>query len=256
MSSRRTPTEQDQPTLSEADGVRYLHFNTEWVQGAMRIADPAALVLEYTAQMMAWLLFLAPPREAPIGILGLGAGSLARFCLKHTRSDLQIVEWNPSVTAACQTFFRLPPSPRMDIHHLDAQLWVSDPLNAGKCPVLMVDLYDAQARGPVRDSVAFYRACRRVLGEAGVLVVNLFGRHESFSRNIDNLSAAFDDRVIMLPEIDEGNMIVLAFSGPPLAVTPAQLLERAEQVEAEYGLPARRWARALLGHAVRGMLYL
>jgi spermidine synthase len=256
MSSRRTPTEQDQPTLSEADGVRYLHFNTEWVQGAMRIADPAALVLEYTAQMMAWLLFLAPPREAPIGMLGLGAGSLARFCLKRTRSDVEIVEWNPRVTAACQTFFRLPPSPRMNIHHTDAELWVADPLNAGRCPVLMVDLYDAQARGPVRDSVAFYRACRRVLGEAGVLVVNLFGRHESFSRNIDNLAAAFDDRVIMLPEIDEGNQIVLAFSGPPLAVTPEQLLGRAEQVEAEFGLPARRWARALLGHAVQGMLYL
>lgn len=256
MSSRRTPTEQDQPTLSEADGVRYLHFNTEWVQGAMRIADPAALVLEYTAQMMAWLLFLAPPREAPIGMLGLGAGSLARFCLKRTRSDIEIVEWNPRVTAVCQTFFRLPPSPRMNIHHTDAELWVADPLNAGKCPVLMVDLYDAQARGPVRDSVAFYRACRRVLGEAGVLVVNLFGRHESFSRNIDNLAAAFDDRVIMLPEIDQGNQIVLAFSGPPLAVTPEQLLGRAEQVEAEFGLPARRWARALLGHAVQGILYL
>jgi hypothetical protein len=89
-----------------------------------------------------------------------------------------------------------------------------------------------------------------------VLVVNLFGRHESFGRNIDNLAAAFDDRVILLPEIDEGNQIVLAFSGPSLAVTPAQLLARAEQVEAEYGLPARRWARALLRHAVDGMLYL
>ncbi len=256
MSSRRTPSEHDQPTLSEMDGIRYLHFNTEWVQGAMRIADPSAMVLNYTMQMMAWLLFLAPPREAPIGLLGLGAGSLARFCLKRTRSDLEIVEWNPRVTAACQTFFRLPPSPRMKIHHLDAGLWVADPLNVGKCPVLMVDLYDAQALGPVRDSVAFYRACRRVLGEVGVLVVNLFGRHESFGRNIDNLSAAFDDRVILLPEIDEGNQIVMAFSGPSLAVTPAQLLERAEQVEAEYGLPARRWARALLRHAVDGVLYL
>lgn len=256
MSSRRAPTEQDQPTLSEADGVRYLHFNTEWVQGAMRIADPGALVLEYTAQMMAWLLFLAPPVESSIGLLGLGAGSLARFCLKHTRSGLEVVEWNPRVTAACQTFFRLPPSPRMRIHHMDAGLWVADPLNAGKCPVLMADLYDAQARGPVRDSVAFYRGCRRVLGDAGVLAVNLFGRHESFSRNIDNLCAAFDDRVILLPEIDEGNQIVLAFSGPPLAVTPAQLLDRAEQIEAEYGLPARRWARALVGHAVQGVLHL
>jgi spermidine synthase len=250
------PANADQPTLSESDGVRYLHFDTKWIQGAMRIADPAELVLEYARQMMAWLLFLEPPREAPIGIFGLGAGSLARFCLKHTRSDICVVEWNPRVTAVCQTFFRLPPMARMAVHHDDAAVWAADPLNAGRCPVLMADLYDAQARGPVRGSLAFYRACRRVLGETGVLTVNLFGRHESFDLNIGNLCIAFDDRVILLPEIDAGNQIALAFTGPPLALTPEQLLERAARVEAAYGLPARRWARALLAHAVKGVLHL
>ncbi|MCR2251127.1 hypothetical protein NSX19_24085, partial [Salmonella enterica] len=60
MYKSKFPSELDQPTLSEVDGVRYLHFNTEWVQGAMRIKTPAELVLEYTSQMMAWLLFLEP----------------------------------------------------------------------------------------------------------------------------------------------------------------------------------------------------
>lgn len=78
----------------------------------------------------------------------------------------------------------------------------------------------------------------------------------SFGKNIDNLSKAFDDRVILLPEIDAGNQIVLAFSGPRLAVTPAELLGRAAIVEARYGLPARRWARALTAHAVDGVLHL
>ena len=119
----------------------------------------------------------------------------------------------------------------------------------------MVDLYDAAAEGPVRDSVKFYRDCRRVLGEVGVVAVNLFGRHESFGKNIDNLSKAFDDRVVLLPEVDAGNQIVLAFSGPRLAVTPADLLARAEVVESKYGLPARRWARALTRHAVDGVLH-
>ena len=123
------------------------------------------------------------------------------------------MEWNPAVTAAGHMFFRLPGQNRLQVEHADAGAWVADPLNAGRCPVLMVDLYDAQAQGPVRDSVKFYRDCRRVLGEVGVLAVNLFGRHESFGKNIDNLSKAFDDRVILLPEIDAGNQIVLAFSG-------------------------------------------
>ncbi|HYG41940.1 MAG TPA: spermidine synthase [Bordetella sp.] len=255
MPARPTPALSDQPTLSEADGIRYLHFGTEWIQGAMRIKAPAELVLEYTAQMMAWLLFLDPPKEESIGLLGLGAGSLARFCLKHTRSPVAAVEWNPQVTAVCQMFFRLPSVARLSVAHDDAAAWVADARHAGRCPVLMVDLYDASARGPVRDSVVFYRDCRRVLGEAGVLSVNLFGHHDSFGRNIENLRKAFDDRIVLLPEIDEGNQIVLAFSGPPLAITPAQLLARAEQVEGRYGLPARRWARALTRHAVAGILH-
>ena len=82
------------PTISEAAGVRYLHFGTEWVQGAMWVAQPVELVLEYTAQMLAWLLFLSPPREQALGLLGLGAGSLTRFCLKHTRSrSLNGIRW-------------------------------------------------------------------------------------------------------------------------------------------------------------------
>jgi len=255
MSARSRPAPADQPTLSESDGIRYLHFGTEWIQGAMRIKAPAELVLEYTAQMMAWLLFLSPPKDEAIGVLGLGAGSLTRFCLKHTRSPVQVVEWNPQVTAACQMFFRLPATPRLTVDHADAATWVSDRANAGRCPVLMVDLYDASARGPVRDSITFYRDCRRVLGEVGVLTVNLFGQHESFERNIENLRQAFDDRIVLLPEIDAGNQIVLAFSGPPLAITPAQLLERAEIVESHFGLPARRWARALTQHAVDGILH-
>ena len=122
MHKSNFPSELDQPTLSEVDGVRYLHFNTEWVQGAMRIKNPSELVLEYTGQMMAWLLFLEPPKEEAIGMLGLGAGSLARFCVKHTRSPLLAVEWNPRVTAACHMFFHLPGSNRLQVEHMDAGL--------------------------------------------------------------------------------------------------------------------------------------
>ena len=35
-------------TLSELEGVRYLHFGTEWVQGAMRIRKPDWIELEIT----------------------------------------------------------------------------------------------------------------------------------------------------------------------------------------------------------------
>ena len=37
-------------------------------------------------------------------------------------------------------FFRLPGQNRLQVEHADAGAWVADPLNAGRCPVLMVDL--------------------------------------------------------------------------------------------------------------------
>ena len=62
-------------TLSEQDGVRLLHFGTEWVQGAMRIRKPDWIELEYAQQMMAWMLFFAEPQC--FVLLGLGTGALS-----------------------------------------------------------------------------------------------------------------------------------------------------------------------------------
>lgn len=242
----------ESPTFSEEGGIRYLHFNSQWVQGAMLVRDPSKLVLEYTRQMMAWLLFLDAPAEPDaIGTLGLGAGSLVRYCLKNTTSRVHAVEWNPLVTAACHGAFRLPgESERLQITHADAGEWVKDIANRGTCPVLMVDLYDAAARGPVRDSVEFYQACRRVISghskQAGVMTVNLFGLHESFERNLNNLNEAFEGRIAVLPEMDAGNRVMLAFAGPEMVITPEMLLARADYVEDHYGLPARKWARSLV----------
>jgi spermidine synthase len=242
------------PTISEGSGVRYLHFGTEWVQGAMWISKPAELVLEYTAQMMAWLLFLEPPRQQSIGMLGLGAGSLARFCLKQTRSPLRVVEWNPLVTSACELYFKLPRPSRMLIEHLDAGAWVADVQHREHCAVLMVDLYDGEAAGPVRDSLEFYQHCHHVLGDVGVMTVNLFGAHASFEKNIRRLSQAFEGRLLCLPQIDAGNQVVLAFKGPPIVVSIEQLLARAEVVESQYGLPAQKWVRSMSGRTQNGML--
>ena len=50
--------------ISEEDGVRSLHFGSEWVQGAMRVRRPYALELAYTREMAAGLILrAAPPRR-------------------------------------------------------------------------------------------------------------------------------------------------------------------------------------------------
>ena len=231
--------------LSESDGIRYLHFGTPWIQGAMLLRDPDVLVLDYVQRMMAWLLF----RDASAGILqlGLGAGALTRFCRHRLDgTTVSVVEASRDVIDACRGFFGLPPNDsRLRVICDDAAAFVGRRANAGRHDVLQVDLYDAQARGPVCDSLDFYRACRAALREPGICVVNLFGRHRSHRGNLARLRKAFDGRVLELAANGAGNRIVLAFAGPPLEIGWGALRTRAAVLRRHLGLPARSWVDAL-----------
>ncbi|CAD6507775.1 Polyamine aminopropyltransferase [Paraburkholderia hiiakae] len=232
-------------TFSEESGVRYLHFGTEWVQGAMRLSKPLHIELEYAQQMMAWLLFLATPER--IVQLGLGAAALTKFAHRYLRpAKVEAIELNPAVVVAARTMFELPyDDARLSVRELDAWDFVQDRANYGTIGALQIDVYDATARGPVLDSVAFYRAVRACLTDAGVATINLFGDHPSFVRNMKRLNEAFDGRVIALPEVHEGNRVALAFSGPALEVTYEALEKRARLLESKLGLPAHQWVKAL-----------
>ena len=232
-----------QVTLSEEDGVRYLHFGTVWVQGAMRIGRPWRIELEYQQQMMAPLLFL--PEPARVLQLGLGAAALARFCWKHLpRAEISVVEISEEVAAAARRWFALPQDDaRLTVLVEDARNVVAHPRLRRSFDWLQVDLYDRAARGPVLDDEPFYTACRRLLRAPGLAVFNLFGRR--FEPSFARIAAAFDGRALVLPEADAGNRIVLAFNGPPLALPWPVLYERAREVERQFGLPARKWVSGL-----------
>lgn len=230
-------------TLSEQDGVRYLHFGTEWVQGAMRIRKPDWPELEYAQQMMAWMLFEPQPRH--IVQLGLGTAALTKFCYRQfPAARVTAIELNPSVIAICETMFKLPPNDeRLAVLEMDALDFVSDGGNAGAVDALQVDLYDATARGPVLDTPDFYRACADCLSEDGIMTVNLFGDHPSYTKNLKAMRFAFA-QLICLPEVHEGNVIAIAFKRKRELDFPA-LYERAAAIRQETRLPARSWVNGL-----------
>ena len=64
--ARRVPRDRRVTSIevSEAQGVRHLHFGSHLVQGAMRIARPLSLELEYTREMMLPLLLHPGDRVA------------------------------------------------------------------------------------------------------------------------------------------------------------------------------------------------
>ncbi|MCH7343970.1 fused MFS/spermidine synthase [Pelomonas sp. CA6] len=233
-------------TLSEFDGVRFLHLDSIWVQGAMRIRKPQQLELEYIQRMMAWMLW-RDTRTLGQGHavqLGLGAAALTRF--SHTRLKMKTtaVELNPSVISACRNWFHLPADDeRLTVLHEDAGAWVADAANWGEVDVLNVDLYDHEAAGPVLDDEEFYQHCRAVLADGGLMTVNLFGRSASFARSASRIARAFgSDQVWHLAPTREGNTVVVAARG--VTVPDREELERrAANIESRFDLPARKWLR-------------
>lgn len=230
-------------TLSEQFGVRYLHFGTEWVQGAMRISKPDWIELEYAQQMMAWMLFKDQPRH--IVQLGLGTGALTKFSYKWMReAQVTAVDLNPSVITICTTMFKLPANDeRLSVIEMDALEYVNDPANLGRIDALQVDLYDATARGPVLDTPEFYQSCAACLTPDGIMTVNLFGDHPSYAKNLSAMHFAFDT-VISLPEVHDGNVVAIAFNSTP-TLDVAALYERAAQITALTKLPAKSWVNGI-----------
>lgn len=233
-------------TLSEYDGVRFLHLDSIWVQGAMRIRKPDQIELEYVQRMCAWMLWRDPQTlgEGHAVQLGLGAAALTRFSHGQLKMKTTAVEINPEVIAACRQWFRLPADDaRLSVVNEDAARWVADPAHLQTVDVLNVDLYDHEAASPVLDDEAFYAACRGVLADGGLMTVNLFGRSASFARSALRIARAFgSDQVWSLAPTKEGNTIVVAARG--VHVPHRDVLEqRAANIESRFKLPARKWLR-------------
>ncbi|CAM4289325.1 spermidine synthase [Taylorella equigenitalis ATCC 35865] len=220
----------DEPSISIENGMKYLHFGSRFIQGAMQLTHPNHLYFMYTRQMMAWLLFLETSQVKTVNILGLGAGSLLkscyRYCTKNT--SFNCIEWNPQVTQCAIAEFRLPDSDRITVIHADARKWIKHNLIA--CDLLLVDLYNYEAEGPVAGNKKFYKDCYNNLNDIGVMSVNLFGYHKSYKKNVKHIKDIFDFAVEFEETLD-GNRVVLGFKGPKLNISYESLLKRAKVVQ-------------------------
>ncbi|TXI67659.1 MAG: spermidine synthase [Limnohabitans sp.] len=234
-------------SFSDAGRTRTLHLGgTAWVQGSMRVDRPFEIELEYVQRMMAWLLFMPPTEVAGAHAmqLGLGAGTITKFCYKKLKMTCTAIELNPGVLHACRGWFRLPPDDeRLRVVIADAAEEIRSPEWTGVVDALQVDIYDHEAASPVLDTLDFYQDCRALLSPNACMTVNLFGRSSSYEESLQKIAAAFgEDAVWVFKPTREGNTIVLA-QRTPMRLKRDQLMEAAEQIEAKWGLPATKWLR-------------
>ncbi|MDO8341363.1 MAG: fused MFS/spermidine synthase [Candidatus Woesebacteria bacterium] len=222
--------------ISEEAGVRYLHFGSSWIQGAMRIARPFALELDYTREMMVPLLLHGDDWPRSVLQIGLGAASVTKFLYRYRpQAKITVVEIDPRVEAAARQFFKLPDDPQhIVIRHGDGADFVID--SRQRYDLILVDGFDAQARTGRLDTLPFYLDCRERLADDGLLCVNLLSRRKDFRQSVKRLEDAFAGHAIAFPSCDSGNAIALA----AIAVSPApgfeELKTAALRLKKETGL--------------------
>jgi spermidine synthase len=226
-----TPASSDhvKPYLHVSLTTRALHFSMSEIQSRMQLQDPHALDLEYTRTMMGFLLF--KPEPAQITMIGLGGGSLAKFCHRYLRkARVEVVEINPHVIALRDEFQVPPDDERFSVVQDDGALFVRR--RATRSDVLLVDGFDSEGLPPGLSSQAFYDDCCAMLQPDGILVANLHAGHPQLDIFIDRMRRSFDDAVLVIEGSDLGNSVVFAAKGGLLDQRPTGLWRPPRRLEA------------------------
>lgn len=198
------------PFVYESLRCKALHFSIGEIQSRMQIQDPHALDLEYTQTMMGFLLFNPAPRS--IAMIGLGGGSLAKFCYRHLpQARIQVVEINPHVIALRDEFQVPPNDERFTVIRGDGAQFVR--LRATRPDVLMVDAFDLQGLPARLCSQRFYDDCADMLQPNGIMVVNLHCGHANHDRHLERIRRSFSDVVLVIDDGELSNSIVFARKG-------------------------------------------
>lgn len=217
------------PFIVKTRTAKALHFAPEAIQSRMSLADPNALDLEYTRLMMGFLLF--NPRPARIVMIGLGGGSLPKFCHRHLPyARIDVAEANPLVIALRDEFHIPRDSSRFQVVQADGAQLVRDRVDS--IDVLLVDGFDDLGQPPQLASHSFYDDCRESLTEEGVMVVNLHHAHDLSSPCVERFRQSFRDRMFLVYSAVDRNMIAFAFKGTQIFNRPeSQFLRPAELFE-------------------------
>jgi len=187
---------------------RYLMFADGIVQSKMLLSDPDGLPLAYTRAIMCFLLFQPAPKH--ILLVGLGGGSLAKFCLLRYLPDahITVIEIDEQVIALRDRFAVPPDNARLRVVHADAADFIAT-LEAS-ADVLIVDGFDMHGQPPALASAGFYDNCHRALVPGGVAVVNLHRSDTDYAGIVHRLRHAFRGKVCRFKAIASNNHILFA----------------------------------------------
>jgi spermidine synthase len=221
------------PVVAQESGVLVLHFGSDYIQSQMVVEAPDFLALAYTRTMMAFETFLPMPRE--IALIGLGGGSIAKWCYRHHRNaKLAVIEINPHVIAVRDAFQIPPDDQRFQILCEDGAKFVAKTFN--RFDVLLVDCFTEKYPPRELSSQEFYDNCNNALGEAGLMVVNLCVKNHR--RILGRIGKSFGGQILLSTDND-GNTVVFACKGKqlwPNTENASSFRMKLREFERKYGL--------------------
>ena len=220
------------PFVHQTRKMKSLHFSIAEVQSSMDLAQPDALDLVYTRTMMGFLLFHPSPLR--IGMIGLGGGSLAKFCYRHfPRADITVLEINPHVIALRRDFAVPDDDARFRVIRADGARYVR--AHEAMFDVLLVDGYDSDGLPGELSSKCFYDDVFDCLRPSGVMAANFHLENEQFSLLVARVGRSFDGHALAVTEHESGNAIVFARKdGALVACDDADALQPATLDEAQW----------------------
>jgi spermidine synthase len=243
------------PYLTESDGILSLQFDEWSTQSEMSIDDTDELVIPYTRVIMSFLLLEPSPRH--IAMIGLGGGSLAKYCYRYLPdSEITAVEINPDVIALRNEFAIPADDARFRVILGDGAEWVSEPTR--QPDVLIVDGFDADGLPAQLCSQRFYDDCFAALADNGIMVVNMWKGYPHYDEYMARICHSFCGNRVIVDAGDGFNQIVLAVKStgfPPSVSTirhHAKLLGRSHPLN--FQAEANRLVRALPSSAVESMV--
>jgi spermidine synthase len=236
----------DKPFIVDNGRRRFLHFDFGGIQSVMELSDPQRLALAYTRKMMAFLLFNRAPKR--ILLLGLGGGSLAKFCYGNLpNTSLTAIEVSQDVIALRNEFGIPADNHRFRVIHADGADYISAPTH--RKDVILADACDRKGVAADLASVEFYRNARSRLSADGVFVVNVCGDGDATAAHLEKLREAFDDQMLTLQVQQDSNVIVFGFRGRRPDLRREQLEVNADDLRQRFRLDFPKYARSIARHS-------
>jgi spermidine synthase len=230
------------PFILDSGQHRRLQFDLYTVQSAMHREHPDRLILPYTRKMMSFLLFNRAP--ARVLLLGLGGGSLAKFCYRHLpHTAITAVEVNPDVIALREEFCVPADDDRFRVICTDAVDYTAR-LGLSQ-DVILADACDRNGIAPQLNAIEFYQQAHRCLFSSGVFVANMCGDLDNCAAHVGKIRTVFGDDILTLQVKPDGNLIVFAFKERRPEIDWEQLERTAVDLERKFGLDFPRYARRI-----------